>query len=74
MEPEPVIIQETLTGETISHLVRQIYKKEEELPLIQIAHFGKQIASVVNYLHRNTYHLDIKPSNIISQPPLAKII
>lgn len=74
LEPEPVIIQETLTGETISHLVRQIYKKEEELPLIQIAHFGKQIASVVNYLHRNNIlHLDIKPSNIISQPPLAKL-
>lgn len=74
LEPEPVIIQETLTGETISHLVRQVYKKGEELSLRQIAHFGKQIASVVNYLHRNNIlHLDIKPSNIISQPPLAKL-
>ncbi len=73
-EPHPIIIQETLTGETISHLVRQTYKREEELPLIQLAHFGKQIASVVNYLHRNNLlHLDIKPSNIISQPPLAKL-
>lgn len=74
MASEPVVIQETLTGETISHLVRRIYKKDEELPLMQIAHFGKQIASVVNYLHQNNIlHLDIKPSNIISQPPLAKL-
>lgn len=73
-EPHPVVIQETLTGETISHLVRQTYKRGEELPLIQLAHFGKQIASVVNYLHQNNLlHLDIKPSNIISQPPLAKL-
>ncbi|WP_052749792.1 protein kinase domain-containing protein [Salinicoccus halodurans] len=39
-----------------------------------MAYFGKQIASVVNYLHQNNLlHLDIKPSNIISQPPLAKL-
>lgn len=72
--PRPIIIQETLTGETISHLIRNIYKRGEELPLIQLAHFGRQLASVVNYLHRNDIiHLDIKPSNIISQPPLAKL-
>lgn len=71
---EPVVIQETLTGETISHLVRQTYKRGEELPLIQLAQFGKQISSVVKYLHSNDIlHLDIKPSNIISQPPLAKL-
>lgn len=73
-EPRPIIIQETLTGETISHLIRNTYKRDEELPLIQLAQFGKQIASVVNYLHQNNIiHLDIKPSNIISQPPLAKL-
>ena len=48
IEPHPIIIQETLTGETISHLVRNTYKRNEELPLIQIAHFGKQISSVWN--------------------------
>lgn len=73
-EPHPIVIQETLTGETISHLIRNTYKRDEELPLIQLAQFGKQIASVVNYLHQNNIiHLDIKPSNIISQPPLAKL-
>lgn len=70
----PVVIQETLTGETISHLVRQTYKQGEELPLIQLAQFGKQLSSVINYLHsKDILHLDIKPSNIISQPPLAKL-
>lgn len=73
-EPRPIVIQETLTGETISHLIRNTYKRNEELPLIQLAQFGKQIASVINYLHQNNIiHLDIKPSNIISQPPLAKL-
>ena len=73
-EPHPIVIQETLTGETISHLIRNTYKRDEELSLIQLAQFGKQIASVVNYLHQNNIiHLDIKPSNIISQPPLAKL-
>lgn len=74
-EPRTTVIQETLTGETISHLVRHVYKDDSEIPLIQLAHFGQQIASAINYLHRNELlHLDLKPSNIISQPPLAKII
>ncbi|WP_052749793.1 hypothetical protein [Salinicoccus halodurans] len=33
-KPQPVVIQETLTGKTISHLVRQIYKRGDELSLI----------------------------------------
>lgn len=74
IEPHPIVVQETLTGETISHLIRNTYKRGEEFPLTQLAQFGKQIASVVNYLHQNNIiHLDIKPSNIISQPPLAKL-
>ncbi|EMR06874.1 Serine/threonine-protein kinase pknB [Bhargavaea cecembensis DSE10] len=74
-EPVPVLIQETLTGETLSHLVRNLAKQGEELPEKQIAHLGMQLCSVVHYLHRNNVlHLDIKPSNLISQPPLAKLI
>jgi len=71
----PVFIQETLTGETLSHLIRNLTNQNKALPEMQLAHLGMQLCSVVHYLHRNNLlHLDIKPSNIISQPPLAKLI
>lgn len=74
-KPTPVYIQETLTGETLSHLIRNLAAQGNHLPLLQLAHFGMQLASVVHYLHlNNILHLDLKPSNIISQPPLAKLI
>ncbi|WP_218775578.1 serine/threonine-protein kinase [Oceanobacillus senegalensis] len=73
--PTPVFIQETLTGETLSHLIRSLTSQNEVLPTKQVAHLGMQLCSVVHYLHlHNILHLDIKPSNIISQPPLAKVI
>jgi serine/threonine protein kinase len=73
--PIPVLIQETLTGETLSHLIRSLASEGKFLPLKQLAHFGIQLCSVVHYLHENNIlHLDLKPSNIISQPPLAKVI
>ncbi|MFC3040828.1 serine/threonine-protein kinase [Virgibacillus xinjiangensis] len=73
--PTPVIVQETLTGETLSHLVRSLAHQHKALPIKQLAHLGMQLCSVVHYLHlNNLLHLDIKPSNIISQPPLAKVI
>src|SRR5699024_7489143 len=73
--PTPILIQETLTGETLSHLVRNLAKEGNFLPLKQLAHLGMQLASVVHYLHKyHILHLDLKPSNIISQPPLAKVI
>lgn len=74
-DPTPILIQETLTGETLSHLIRNLAKEGNFLPLKQLAHLGMQLASVVHYLHQyNILHLDLKPSNIISQPPLAKVI
>lgn len=71
----PILIQETLTGETLSHLIRNLADQDQLLPEKQLAHLGMQICSVVHYLHKNNLlHLDLKPSNIISQPPLAKVI
>ncbi|WP_174615889.1 serine/threonine protein kinase [Virgibacillus ihumii] len=73
--PVPVLIQETLTGETLSHLIRNITNENKALPIKQLSHLGMQLCSVVHYLHLNDLlHLDLKPSNIISQPPLAKVI
>ncbi|GAB3046415.1 serine/threonine-protein kinase [Virgibacillus ainsalahensis] len=71
----PVLIQETLTGETLSYLIRNLTNQSKVLPLQQLAHLGMQLCSVIHYLHlNNLLHLDLKPSNIISQPPLAKVI
>lgn len=73
--PVPVLIQETLTGETLSRLVRNLAAEDTYLPAKQLAHLGMQLTSAVHYLHlNNILHLDLKPSNIISQPPLAKVI
>jgi serine/threonine protein kinase len=73
--PIPILIQETLTGETVSHLIRSLTARGEFLPVKQLAHLGMQLSSAVHYLHQNNIlHLDLKPSNIISQPPLAKVI
>lgn len=72
-EPCPTMIQETLTGETLSHLIQT--HKQRRLPLKQLAHLGIQLCSVIHYLHQHgILHLDLKSSNIISQPPLAKVI
>lgn len=71
--PSPVVIQETLTGQTLSHLIKT--HRNRRLPLKQLAHLGIQLCSVMHYLHRHEIlHLDLKASNIISQPPLAKVI
>jgi len=72
-DPNPVVIQETLTGQTLSHLIKT--HRNRRLPLKQLAHLGIQLCSVIHYLHRHdVLHLDVKASNIISQPPLAKLI
>lgn len=72
-EPHPVVILETLTGQTLAHLIETHQRKR--LPANQVAHLGLQLCSAVRYLHRNDLlHLDLKPSNIVAQPPLAKVM
>lgn len=72
-EPIPTIIEEALTGQTLSHLIK--LHKKQHLPVNQLAHMGIQLCSVMHYLHlQDRLHIDLKSSNIISQPPLAKVI
>ncbi|UOQ87123.1 serine/threonine-protein kinase [Gracilibacillus salinarum] len=73
--PIPVLIEETLTGETLSRLIRNLTNQNKCLSVKELAHLGVQLCSVIHYLHLNDLlHLDLKPSNIISQPPLVKVI
>ena len=70
--PDPILILETLTGETLAHLVDTSFRR---LPLAEVAYLGLHLCSAIHYLHgRDILHLDLKPSNIVSERGLAKIL
>jgi serine/threonine protein kinase len=67
----PVVVMETLSGETLAHLIEE----GEGLSAAEIAHLGLHLCSAVQYLHRNgILHLDLKPSNIVAETGRAKLI
>jgi eukaryotic-like serine/threonine-protein kinase len=69
-EPVPAVVLETLSGLTLSRLIEDGPLEPESL-----GHLGLQLASAVRYLHRNgVLHLDLKPSNVIAEAGLAKLI
>ncbi|MGH3144316.1 MAG: serine/threonine-protein kinase, partial [Rubrobacter sp.] len=71
-EPQPTLILETLTGETLSHIIDTSYRR---LPLSDVVHLGLHLCSAIHYLHgHGILHLDLKPSNIVSERGLAKIL
>jgi serine/threonine protein kinase len=70
--PEPMIVLETLTGETLAHLVE---RRARPLGARELAFRGLQLAAAVGYLHRHGHlHLDLKPSNIVAENGRAKLI
>ena len=69
--PRPVVIMETLAGETLAHLI----EAGDPLSPSELAYLGLQLSSAVGYLHRNNVlHLDLKPSNVVAEGGRAKII
>jgi serine/threonine protein kinase len=71
-EPRPTLILETLTGATLAYLIDTSPRR---LALKDIAHLGLHLSSAVYYLHRHgILHLDLKPSNIVSECQMAKIL
>lgn len=68
----PVLVLETLTGATLSHVLRG---RQRRLPVDDLAHLGRHLCSAIRYLHDHGYlHLDLKPSNIIAEGGRAKVI
>lgn len=59
----PVLIMETLGGETFGHLMDQ---RRTRLSVDDLAELGRQLCSVIGYLHRRQIlHLDLKPANLV---------
>jgi serine/threonine protein kinase len=71
-EPQPVLILETLTGETLARLIERSARR---LPAPDVAFLGMHLCSALHYLHsEGSLHLDVKPSNVIADNGAAKLI
>ena len=71
-DPHPVLVMEMLTGETLAHLIDTSPRR---LALKDVAHLGLHLCSALHYLHgRGILHMDLKPSNVVSERGLAKIL
>jgi serine/threonine protein kinase len=70
--PSPIVILETLPGETVAHLIDRL---ERRLSAREIAQLGLHLCSATGYLHHNgILHLDLKPSNVIATHGMAKVL
>ena len=70
--PHLVVVLETLTGETLAHLV---HRRARRLPARDLAFLGLHLCSALHYLHRHgMLHLDVKPSNIVAERGQAKLL
>jgi serine/threonine protein kinase len=67
----PTVILEVLTGRTLERRLVD----SGRLPVEEVACLGVQLCSALHYLHRQPLlHLDLKPSNIVCERGLAKVL
>jgi eukaryotic-like serine/threonine-protein kinase len=70
--PEPMVVTETIGGETLGYLVQE---RVRPLAPADVAQLGLHLCSAVGYLHRRGYlHLDLKPANVVAEAGRAKVI
>ncbi len=70
--PVPIVVLETLTGDTLEELVLM---RSRRLPALDLAYLGLQLSSAVHYLHTAGYlHLDIRPANVLAEAGTATLI
>ena len=68
--PRPAVVLETLPGATLAALI-----DDRRLGLVDTALLGRQLVSVLGYLHRQGWvHLDVKPDNVVVQEGRAVLI
>ena len=72
IRPEPALVLEALTGETLARLIE---RRSRRLPAAELAALGLHLCSAIGYLHRQGFlHLDLKPSNVVCDGGQAKVI
>ncbi|MFF0214988.1 serine/threonine-protein kinase [Streptomyces vinaceus] len=70
--PEPLVVLETLAGETLSHLIGRLPRRASAA---DVAVLGGQLCSAVHYLHgQGLLHLDLKPANVVVECGRAKVL
>jgi serine/threonine protein kinase len=70
-EPFPMVVLETLAGETLGHMI----DRGAALSVPELAQLGLHLCSAIRYLHgHGVLHLDLKPSNVIAECGRAKLI
>jgi serine/threonine protein kinase len=68
----PTLVLEVLEGETVSHMIA---RRRRRLPASELAVLGLHLCSAVGYIHRHGWlHLDLKPSNVIVDGGIARVI
>jgi serine/threonine protein kinase len=68
----PVLILETLTGRTVSHIIDEF---DEGMDVRDVMWLGIHVCSAIAYLHKHgCLHLDVKPDNVISEAGRARLI
>jgi eukaryotic-like serine/threonine-protein kinase len=71
--PRPVLVLETLKGATLARLLAD--QPRGRLPAADLGWLGIHLCSALSYMHRRRLlHLDLKPSNVISDAGQAKLI
>ena len=71
-QPLATLILETLTGATLDYVIEH---RQRRLELADVARIGMHLCSAVHYLHASgLLHLDLKPSNVVCEAGLAKVL
>ena len=70
--PRPLIVLETLGGETLAHMV---HRRTRRLTEAEAAHLGLHLVAALHYLHgEGILHLDLKPSNVVAEAGRGKLL